>query len=98
MSSGAAARLEETRTLVASLQTAVDFVKQLSESLAVVTQLLASATLTDVQEAITFLIYCHKFQVTHKTTCECVQIYLYLLLCHPLSCCPGHDSCVQVMT
>lgn len=63
ISSGAAAKLEETRTLVASLQTAVDFVKQLSESLAVVTQLLASATLTDVQEAITFLIYCHKFQV-----------------------------------
>lgn len=63
MSSGAAAKLEETRTLVASLQTAVDFVKQLSESLAVVTQLLASATMIDVQEAITFLIYSHKFQV-----------------------------------
>ena len=81
MSSGAAARLEETRTLVASLQTAVDFVKQLSESLAVVTQLLASATLTDVQEAITFLIYCHKFQVTLMIPCESVDIELESAVC-----------------
>lgn len=81
MSSGAAARLEETRTLVASLQTAVDFVKQLSESLAVVTQLLASATLTDVQEAITFLTYCHKFQVTFKIPCESVDIYSESAVC-----------------
>ena len=65
VSNGLAAKLAETRTLVASLQTAVDFVQQLSDSLGLVTQLLASATLTDVQEAITFLIYCHKFQVCH---------------------------------
>lgn len=49
--------------MVASLQTAVDFVKVVSESLAVLTQLLASSTMTDVQESITLLIYCHKFQV-----------------------------------
>lgn len=60
---GIDSNLEQTRTIVASLQTAVDFVKVLSESLAVVTQLLASSTMTDVQESITLLIYCHKFQV-----------------------------------
>lgn len=62
-SSGIDSNLEQTRTIVASLQTAVDFVKVVSESLAVLTQLLASSTMTDVQEAITLLIYCHKFQV-----------------------------------
>ena len=62
-SGGIDSNLEQTRTIVASLQTAVDFVKVLSESLAVVTQLLASSTMTDVQESITLLIYCHKFQV-----------------------------------
>lgn len=60
---GIDSNLEQTRTIVASLQTAVDFVKVLSESLAVLTQLLASSTMTDVQESITLVIYCHKFQV-----------------------------------
>ena len=72
---GIDSNLEQTRTIVASLQTAVDFVRVLSESLAVVTQLLASATMTDVQESITLLIYCHKFQV-------CLwQVLLCLTLC-----------------
>ena len=61
--SGIGSNLEQTRALVASLQTAVHFIQVLSESLAVVTQLLASSTMTDVQESITLLIYCHKFQV-----------------------------------
>ena len=60
---GIDSNLEQTRTIIASLQTAVDFVKVLSESLAVLTQLLASSTMTDVQESITLVIYCHKFQV-----------------------------------
>lgn len=55
--------LEETRAIVASLQTGLHFIRVLSQSLATVTQLLASSTMTDVQEAITLLIYCHKFQV-----------------------------------
>ncbi|KAL0030248.1 hypothetical protein WJX77_005012 [Trebouxia sp. C0004] len=62
-SSGIGSHIEQTRALVASLQTAVHFIQVLSESLAVVTQLLASSTMTDVQESITLLIYCHKFQV-----------------------------------
>ena len=61
--SGIGSNIEQTRALVASLQTAVHFIQVLSESLAVVTQLLASSTMTDVQESITLLIYCHKFQV-----------------------------------
>ena len=62
-SSGIGSNVEQTRALVASLQTAVHFIEALSESLAIVTQLLASSTMTDVQESITLLIYCHKFQV-----------------------------------
>ena len=58
--------LEETRAIVASLQTGVQFIRVLSQSLSVVTQLLASSTMTDVQEAITLLIYCHKFQVSFR--------------------------------
>lgn len=67
---GIDSNLEQTRTIVASLQTAVDFVKLVSESLAVVTQLLASSTMTDVQESITLLIYCHKFQVQSQSTAD----------------------------
>ena len=71
---GTDSNLEQTRTIVASLQTAVDFVKVLSESLAVVTQLLASSTMTDVQESITLLIYCHKFQVQIRTCSLVLQM------------------------
>ncbi len=73
-SSGIGTKLEQTRTVVASLQTAVQFIKVLSESLAVVTQLLASSTMTDVQESITLLIYCHKFQV--QLLLKCCQLLL----------------------
>ncbi len=70
--SGIGSNIEQTRALVASLQTAVHFIQVLSESLAVVTQLLASSTMTDVQESITLLIYCHKFQVqVWSHTCWC---------------------------
>ena len=73
--------IEDIRALVASLQTAVHFIKVLSESLAVVTQLLASSTMTDVQEAITLLIYCHKFQVqlVHCDPARCMLVKLHLL-------------------
>ncbi len=67
--------IEQTRALVASLQTAVHFIKVLSESLAVVTQLLASSTMTDVQESITLLIYCHKFQVQVRVVHTSIDFY-----------------------
>lgn len=72
-SSGIGSNVEQTRALVASLQTAVHFIEALSESLAVVTQLLASSTMTDVQESITLLIYCHKFQVQLDTLTNAVS-------------------------
>ncbi len=53
------------RAVVASLRTAVEFVKAVSGALPVASQLLASSTLSDVQEAISMLIYCHKFKVGH---------------------------------
>ena len=55
--------MENVRAVVASLRTAVDFVKTMSGALPLASQLLASSTLTDVQEAISMLIHCHKFKV-----------------------------------
>ncbi len=79
--SGIGSNVEQTRALVASLQTAVHFIQVLSESLAVVTQLLASSTMTDVQESTTLLIYCHKFQVqvwccTHQYWLFCSHVVI----------------------
>ena len=87
--------MEQTRALVASLQTAVHFIEALSESLAVVTQLLASSTMTDVQESITLLIYCHKFQVwpyiltveSHAVTCSQCIACVRLVNTQPSLCC-----------
>ena len=55
--------MENVRAVVASLRTAVEFVKAVSGALPTASQLLASSNLTDVQEAISMLIYCHKFKV-----------------------------------
>lgn len=79
---GIDSNLEQTRTIVASLQTAVDFVKVVSKSLAVLTQLLASSTMTDVQESITLLIYCHKFQVhCQSSSVQCPNVALVQRVC-----------------
>ncbi|KAK9823736.1 hypothetical protein WJX72_005030 [[Myrmecia] bisecta] len=55
--------VEQLRSLVASLESAVEFIRVLCGAMPVLMQLLASATLTDVQEALNTLIQCHKFEV-----------------------------------
>ncbi|CAG9466088.1 unnamed protein product [Pedinophyceae sp. YPF-701] len=55
--------VEQLRALVASLDTAVQFVRLVSSSMPVVTQLLASPSNTDVIEAITFIVMAKSFDV-----------------------------------
>ncbi len=59
-----AANLTQTRALVASLEAAVAFVRSLAGALPVLTQLLASATVSDVHDAIGLLITYSKFGIT----------------------------------
>lgn len=46
---GAGMNVEQLRTVVASLQTAVDFSRALASAMPTLTQLLASSSLSDVQ-------------------------------------------------
>ena len=62
-SAAVAANLTQTRALVASLEAAVAFVRALARALPVLTQLLASATVSDVHDAITLLITFSKFGI-----------------------------------
>ena len=55
--------LEELQALVASLELAVNFASSLTGCMPTVTQLLASSTVSDVQESITFLLTCKQFEV-----------------------------------
>ena len=55
--------VEQQRTIVASLEMALGFAQNLAGALPVLTQLLASATLTDAQEAIHLLVCFHQFDV-----------------------------------
>ncbi len=52
------------RTLIASLEAGLAFSRAMSRSLPLVTQLLASSTLSDTQEAISLLIMCSKFGIS----------------------------------
>ena len=55
--------LEELQALVASLAMAVTFSKAISACMPTITQLLASSTISDVQESIAMLLTCKQFEV-----------------------------------
>jgi hypothetical protein len=55
--------VEQLRALVASLECAVGFARAVADSVPLLTQLLASSTLTDVQETIALLIAFRRFRV-----------------------------------
>ncbi|KAL4446838.1 hypothetical protein ABPG77_008082 [Micractinium sp. CCAP 211/92] len=55
--------LEELQALVASLELAVAFSKDLTQCMPAITQLLASSTVSDVQESIAMLLTCKQFEV-----------------------------------
>jgi len=55
--------IEELQALVASLELAVDFSKQLTSSMPTLVNLLASSTVSDVQESIALLLTCKQFEV-----------------------------------
>lgn len=60
---GAGMNVEQLRTVVASLQTAVAFSRALAGAIPTLTQLLASSSLTDVQESIAMLMACRRFAI-----------------------------------
>lgn len=55
--------VEELQALVASLELAVDFARSLAGCMPTLVQLLASATVSDVQEAVAMLLTCKQFEV-----------------------------------
>ncbi|KAL4434047.1 hypothetical protein ABPG75_000488 [Micractinium tetrahymenae] len=55
--------LEELQALVASLELAVAFSRDLTHCMPTITQLLASSTVSDVQESIAMLLACKQFEV-----------------------------------
>ena len=63
-SQGEERNVEQLRHLVASLRVATDFAQQISNMLGPLCNLLASATLSDVQEALGLVITCRQFQAS----------------------------------
>ncbi|CAH9068843.1 unnamed protein product [Cuscuta epithymum] len=61
--------LEQTRTLVASLETAVQFSKCMSATMPTLVQLMASSSATDVENTILLLMRCRQFQVDGSEEC-----------------------------
>ena len=55
--------VEELQALVASLELAVDFSKSLTSSMPSLTNLLASSTVSDVQDSIALLLTCKQFEI-----------------------------------
>lgn len=55
--------VEELQALVASLELAVEFARSLSMCMPTLVQLLASSTVTDVQESVALLLTCKQFEV-----------------------------------
>ncbi|KAG7674430.1 hypothetical protein Ndes2437B_g00695 [Nannochloris sp. 'desiccata'] len=55
--------VEELQALVASLELAVDFARSLSGCMATLVQLLASSSVSDVQESIALLLTCKQFEI-----------------------------------
>lgn len=61
--------LEETRTLVASLEAGLRFSKCLSSTMPTLVQLLASSSATDVESTIHLLMRCRQFQIDGSEDC-----------------------------
>ncbi|VFQ71707.1 unnamed protein product [Cuscuta campestris] len=61
--------LEETRTLVASLETALQFSKCMSATMSTLVQLMASSSATDVENTILLLMRCRQFQIDGSEAC-----------------------------
>ncbi|XP_058083089.1 condensin-1 complex subunit CAP-D2-like [Magnolia sinica] len=61
--------LEQTRALVASLETGLRFSKCISSTMPILVQLLASSSATDVENTILLLMRCRQFQIDGSEAC-----------------------------
>lgn len=61
--------LEQTRTLVASLEAGLIFSKCISATMQTLVQLMASSSATDVENTILLLMRCRQFQIDGSETC-----------------------------
>ncbi|KAL6010046.1 Condensin-1 complex subunit CAP-D2 [Asimina triloba] len=61
--------LEQTRALVASLETGLGFSKCISSTMPILVQLLASPSATDVENTILLLMRCRQFQIDGSEAC-----------------------------
>ncbi|KAL2456135.1 hypothetical protein Adt_46932 [Abeliophyllum distichum] len=68
--------LEQTRTLVASLEAGLRFSKCLSAMMPTLVQLMASSSATDVENAILLLMRCRQFQIDGSEACLCKMLPL----------------------
>ncbi|CAA2991811.1 condensin complex subunit 1 [Olea europaea subsp. europaea] len=68
--------LEQTRTLVASLEAGLRFSMCLSATMPTLVQLMASSSATDVENAILLLMRCRQFQIDGSEACLCKMLPL----------------------
>ncbi|XP_024543850.1 condensin complex subunit 1 isoform X1 [Selaginella moellendorffii] len=61
--------LEQTRALVASLESALHFSRTMASTIPVISQLFSSSAIFDVQQSIQFLTKCHKFSIDGAEEC-----------------------------
>uniref|UniRef100_A0A1D1Y9V6 Condensin-1 complex subunit CAP-D2 n=1 Tax=Anthurium amnicola TaxID=1678845 RepID=A0A1D1Y9V6_9ARAE len=68
--------LEQTRALVASLEAGLRFSQCVSSTMKTLVQLMASATVTDVENTILLLMRCEEFQIDGSEACLCKMLPL----------------------
>lgn len=74
--------LEQTRTLVASLEAGLRFSMCLSATMPTLVQLMASSSATDVENAILLLMRCRQFQIDGSESCLCKMLPLVMQYLH----------------
>lgn len=87
MLAGMESNVTQVRTLIASLEAGLAFSKAMSRALPLITQLLASSTLSDTQEAISLLIMCSKFGISGSDSA--LRKILPLVFCPEQGACPA---------
>lgn len=73
--------LEQTRTLVASLEAGLRFSKCISATMSTLVQLMASSSASDVENSILLLMRCRQFQIESSEACLRKMLPLVMLYC-----------------
>ncbi|KVI12133.1 hypothetical protein Ccrd_009460 [Cynara cardunculus var. scolymus] len=102
--------LEQTRTLIASLEAGLRFSKCISATMPTLVQLMASSSATDVENTILLLMRCKQFQIDGSEAClrkmlplslisnSLLYLYLYLFLMLTFHFCNAFHLCVKVFS